>query len=63
MQIDKQEVVDLLRERGEHDKAASVSCALPQQVDTEQDAGILHRHDVSVNELADRPRGDGESEA
>ncbi|HLN77859.1 MAG TPA: hypothetical protein VK204_12500 [Nocardioidaceae bacterium] len=53
MHIDKEEVVDLLRSRGEHDKAASVSCALPRHVDTEADAGVLHQFDVNVSEIAD----------
>jgi hypothetical protein len=57
VQIDKEEVVDLLRSRGEHDKAASVACALPRQVDTEADAGVLHQFDVSVSEVA-RAAGD-----
>ena len=51
MQVDKEEVVDLLRSRGEHDKAASVDCALPKQVDTEADAGLLHQFDVNVSEI------------
>lgn len=53
MHIDKNEVVDLLRARGDHDRAANVDCALPQQVDTEQDAGILHTFDVNVRDLTD----------
>lgn len=51
MHVDKEEVVDLLRSRGEHDKAASVECALPKQVDTEADAGLLHQFDVNVSEI------------
>lgn len=51
MQIDKEEVVDLLRARGEHDKAASVRCALPRHVDTEADAGVLNQFGVNVSEL------------
>ena len=53
MHVDKEEVVDLLRSRGEHDKAANVECALPQQVDTERDAGLLHAFDVSTREVAE----------
>lgn len=53
MQVDKDEVVDLLRARGDHDKAASVECALPQTVDTEADAGLLHQFDVSVGEVGE----------
>lgn len=52
MHIQKDEVVDLLRARGEHDKAASVECALPRHVDIEEDAGLLHQFDVNVSELA-----------
>lgn len=51
MHVDKEEVVDLLRSRGEHDKAANVACALPRQVDTEADAGLLHQYDVNVSEV------------
>jgi hypothetical protein len=51
VRIDKNEVVGLLRARGDHDKAANVDCALPQQVDTEQDAGVLHTFDVNVRDL------------
>lgn len=53
VQIDKEEVVDLLRSRGEHDKAASMACALPQRVDTEVDAGLLRQFDVSVREVTE----------
>lgn len=58
MHVNKNEVVDLLRARGEHDKAASLECALPRQVDTEADAGVLHQFDVSVSELIE-PASDG----
>ncbi len=51
MYVDKDEVVELLRSRGEHDKAASVDCALPRQVDTEADAGLLAQLEVHVSEL------------
>lgn len=64
MQVDKDDVVDLLRSRGEHDKAASVECALPRQVDTEADAGLLHQFDVNVSEVAQAAaEGDAEPDA
>lgn len=56
--VNKDEVVDLLRSRGEHDKAASLECALPRQVDTEADAGVLHQFDVSISEIT-QPASDG----
>ena len=51
MQVDKDDVVGLLRTRGEHDKAALMDCALPRHVDTEADAGLLHQFDVNVSEV------------
>ncbi len=51
MHVDKDEIVGLLRSRGDHDKAASVECALPRHVDTEADAGLLHQYDVNVSEV------------
>lgn len=58
MYVDKDEVVDLLRSRGEHDKAASVGCALPQQVDTEADAGLLAQLEVHVSEITPSARAE-----
>lgn len=52
MHVDKDEIVHLLRSRGEHDKAATVGCALPRRVDTEADAGLLSQYDVNVSEVA-----------
>lgn len=51
MHIEKEDVAELLRARGEHDKAASVECALPRHVDVEQDAGLLHQFDVNISEV------------
>lgn len=62
MQIDKEDVVNLLRERGEHDKAVSVGCALPRQIDTEQDAGLLHTFDVNVGDLTPATGTDADTE-
>lgn len=53
MHVDKEEIVDLLRSRGDHDKAASIDCALPRHVDTEADAGLLHQFDLNVSEVRD----------
>ncbi len=53
MQIAKDEIIDLLRSRGEHDKASNLDCALPRYVDPDQDAGLLHQFDLSVRELTE----------
>jgi hypothetical protein len=50
--VDKDEIVGLLRSRGEHDKASIVGCALPRRVDTEADAGLLSQYDLSAGEIA-----------
>lgn len=52
MHVDKDEIVHLLRSRGEHDKAATVECALPRRVDTDADAGLLSQYDVNVADIA-----------
>jgi len=41
MQIDKNQILELLRSQGDHDKAAQADQELPGQVDTDQDAGLL----------------------
>lgn len=60
MHIDKEEVVALLRTRGEHDRAQQVSSALPRHVDTEEDAGLLHAFDVSAADLTAVPDKPGD---
>lgn len=55
MNVDKDDVVDLLRSRGQHDKAANLECALPKHVDTEADASLLHKFDVNVSDITDMP--------
>ena len=51
----RENVVELLRGRGEHDQAMAATCVLPTRVDTERDAGLLHRFGVECAELADSP--------
>lgn len=59
MEIEKDQVVDLLRSRGEHDRAQQVDCALPRHVDTDRDAGLLHTFEINVCDLPE----DGDVEA
>ena len=46
-------VIGLLRGRGEHDQAMAATCVLPTQVDTVRDAALLHRFGVEESQLAD----------
>ena len=48
----RDDVIGLLRERGEHDQAHAATCVLPTQVDTVRDAALLHRFHFSQTEVA-----------
>lgn len=54
MKIDKQTVLDLLRERGQDDQAAKADQELPDQVDTDQHASLLERFGVNPSDLISR---------
>lgn len=54
MEFNKQEIVDLLRERGEHDKANKAEQQLPDQVDHEQHKGFLDQMGVDPQELVSK---------
>jgi len=51
MQIPKDQILDLLRSRGEDDKASQADSELPDQVDTEQHAGKLEKLGIDPQEL------------
>ena len=51
MNADRQELVDLLRARGEHDQALRAACSLPRQIDTEVYAGLLRQLDIHTATL------------
>jgi hypothetical protein len=51
MQIPKDQILDLLRSRGEDDKANQAEGELPDQVDTEQHAGLLQKFGIDPQQL------------
>ena len=51
MQIDKQQLISLLQGLGDHDKAGQADAELPEQVDTDQHAGILDKLGINVSDL------------
>jgi hypothetical protein len=57
VQIDKNTVLGLLRERGQQDQADQAEQELPDQVDTDRDAGLLQRFGVDPQELLQRFTG------
>jgi predicted PhzF superfamily epimerase YddE/YHI9 len=59
VQIDKNAILDLLRERGQDDQANQAQQELPDQVDTDQHAGLLQRFGLDPQELLQRFMGGG----
>jgi hypothetical protein len=59
VQIDKNMVLDLLRERGQQDQASQAEQELPDQVDTDRDSGLLQRFGLDPQELLQRFMGGG----
>jgi len=51
MQIDKQQIIEFLKSRGEQDKAQQAEGQLPDQVDTDQHADLLGRLGINPQEL------------
>ena len=57
MQLDKSTILDLLRQQGKNDQADQADQELPDQVDTDQHAGLLQRFGLDRNELLGRFAG------
>jgi len=51
MQIDKQQIIEFLRNRGDQDKAQQAETELPDQVDTDTHADLLSRLGINVDDL------------
>ena len=58
MQIDKSQIIDLLKSRGEHDKAAQAESELPGQVDPRADGGLLEKLGINPEDLLGNLPGD-----
>ena len=59
MQFDKSQILDLLSQQGDSSKAEEADRELPQQVDTDQHAGILEKLGLSPAELISKLAGGG----
>jgi hypothetical protein len=51
MKIDRQRIVDFLRNRGDHDQADRAQSDLPDQVDTDEHADKLSQLGVDIRDL------------
>ena len=59
MQIDKQQIIDMLKSQGDHDKAAQAESDLPAQVDPDQHADLLGKLGVNPQDLLGKLGGLG----
>ena len=59
MQLDKNMILDLLRERGQGDQVSQAEQELPDQVDTDKDGGLLQKFGLDPQELIQQFMGGG----
>lgn len=59
MQIPKEQILELLRSRGQNDQAQQADAELPQQVDPQQHAGLLGRFGLDPQALIAALAGGG----
>ncbi len=59
MQIDKAQILELLRSQGDQGKAQEADQQLPDQVDTDQHGDLLSRFGLSPQDLIARFAGGG----
>jgi hypothetical protein len=61
MEIPKDKILELLKQRGEHDKADQADKELPAQVDPDRDQGVLEKIGIDPQDLLGKlPGGLGE---
>jgi hypothetical protein len=59
MNIDKDQILQLLRSQGDDSKAQQADQELPEQVDTEKDAGLLQKFGIDPMDLVKKFGGGG----
>jgi hypothetical protein len=59
MQFDKSQILDLLRNQGDQDKAEQADRELPDRVDTDEHAGILQKLGLNPADLIAKLAGGG----
>jgi hypothetical protein len=51
IEIPKDKIIEMLHDRGEHEKAEKAKGELPDKVDSEEHAGLLAEHGIDPKEL------------
>ncbi|RBY76546.1 hypothetical protein DQ239_13435 [Blastococcus sp. TF02-09] len=59
MNIDKNQILELLRSQGDEGRAQQAESELPDQVDTDRDAGLLSKFGIDPMELIKQLGGGG----
>jgi hypothetical protein len=59
VQLDKNMILDFLREQGQQDQVGQAEQELPDQVDTDQDAGLLQKFGIDPQALIQKFTGGG----
>jgi hypothetical protein len=59
LQLDKNTILDFLREQGQQDQASQAEQELPDQVDTDQDANLLEKFGINPQDLIQKFMGGG----
>ena len=59
MQIDKAQIIEMLRQQGKNDQADQADQELPDQVDTDQHADLLQRFGLDPQDLLAKFTGGG----
>lgn len=57
MEIDKSQILDLLRQQGKNDQAAQADQQLPDKVDPQQHSDLLSKFGIDPQELISRFAG------
>lgn len=59
MNIDKSQILDLLRQRGDQGQVEQADRDLPDQVDTDRDGGLLQKFGLDIGDLLKQFGGSG----
>jgi hypothetical protein len=59
VQLDKNMILDFLREQGQGDQASQAEQELPDQVDTDQHANLLQKFGINPQDLVQKFMGGG----
>lgn len=57
MEISKDQIIDMIRQQGDSDKASQAERELPDQVDTDRDSGLLTKFGIDPQDLISKLGG------